>query len=100
MMRLLTVLIISLISSLSFAEGNKWEISIIDNPNEEFTDFISTEGFGYKSPLETVEHVCGDTDFAPIKLAIHRPENTNIEVYTCEAWRAGNRTPEIRKLFI
>ncbi len=98
-MRLFTLLIIGLLSSFSFAES-KWEISIIDTANEEFTDFISTEGFGYKTPHETVENVCGDSEFSPVKLAIHKTDNEEIEVYSCEAWRAGNRTPEIRQLFI
>ena len=98
-MRLLTLILISFISSFTFAES-KWEISIIDTPNQKFSDFISTEGFGYKSPTDTVEHVCGDTEFSPIKLAIHEANNSNIEVYSCEAWRAGNRTPEIKKFLI
>ena len=98
-MRLLIILTIVFVNSLAFAEEN-WELAIVDTPNTQFTDFISTKGFGHQNPVDTVEQVCSDTDFAPLQLAIHQQDNSDIEVYSCDAWRSGNHTPEIRKHLI
>ena len=99
MRKITTFFIITLFSSLAFAEG-KWEISIIEMPDQDFKEFISTEGFGYKTSKDAVENVCGDSQFAPLKIAIHEQDKPNIAVYTCDAWRAGNHEPEIRKFMI
>ncbi len=91
-MRLITLLIvISLSSGFVIADTVVWEFSIIESSSEQFTDFTSSKGFGYKSASDGIATICSDTEYAPHQIAIRHPDQQALEVYNCSDWRAGKQ---------